>query len=113
MPNKVTRTHNGLMTAMERNAIGRVDKQAKQFAKDMASVPHVRIDWQDEHTVPKVWVDGKLVSQLPKTGLVGLHLNFQTRTDKPGSGCNCLAIDWLERAPHGYHEGHIKETSHD
>ena len=110
MPNKVTRTHNGLMTAMERNAIGKVDKQAKQFAKDMATVPHVRIDWIDEHTVPKVWVNGKRVDQLPKAGLVDLHLNYQTRTDKPG--CNSLTADWLEHAPHGYHEGHIKENSY-
>lgn len=110
MPNKVTRTHNGLMTAMERNAIGKADKQAKQFANDMAAVPHVRIDWQDEHTVPKVWVDGKRVDQMPNSGLVGLHLNYQTRTDKPG--CNCLTADWIERAHDGYNEGHIKENSY-
>ena len=111
MPNKVTRTHNGLMTAMERNAIGKVDKQAKQFAKDMAAVPHVRIDWQDEHTVPKVWVDGKRVDQLPKAGLVDLHLNYSTkRADR--EGVNCLSVDWLEHAHDGYKQGHIKENSY-
>lgn len=111
MPNKVTRTHNGLMTAMERNVIGKADKQAKQFAKDMASVPHVRIDWIDEHTVPKVWVDGKRVDQLPKAGLVDLHLNYSTkRADR--EAINCLSVDWLEHAPHGYKQGHIKENSY-
>lgn len=43
--------------------------------------PHVRIEFDDIHDVPKVWVDGELIGEVDGKPLVSLKVNWQTDTD--------------------------------
>ncbi|MBZ5985970.1 hypothetical protein [Leuconostoc gelidum] len=43
--------------------------------------PNVRIEFDDIHDVPKVWVDGEFIGEVNGKPLVSLKVNWQTDTD--------------------------------
>ena len=55
------------------------DYQQKQEQSSLhASTPHVRIEFDDIHDIPRVWIDGKRIDR-SDTGLVSVSLDWHTK----------------------------------
>lgn len=72
-------------------------QQKQEQSSQRASVPHVRIEFDDVNDVPHVWVDGKQVDSAPNTALVSASLIWHTRDQTLDNGNqNQYKIEYLD-----------------
>lgn len=64
-------------------------QQKQEQSSQRASIPHVRIEFDDINDVPHVWIDGKYISSFPDHGLVRLNLEWNADKEriKPNHYC--------------------------
>ncbi|MEE6710060.1 hypothetical protein PS428_12585 [Lacticaseibacillus paracasei] len=67
-------------------------QQKQEHSSQRASMPHVRIEFNDINDVPHVWIDGKYISSFPDHGLV--RLNLEWNADKGRIKPNHYCIEY-------------------
>lgn len=72
---------------------------------------HIRIEFDSIKDVPRVWIDGQSISQLPDAALVDLQLEYHT-SDASKPSISTLSADWWTASDNKPEYHHYTERNH-